>query len=287
MTAQLYLGKPVAEALDARTGAGSAKLRAAGVEPTLAIVRVGQRPDGIAYERSAAKRACAGGLAVRHIDCPGDVTLYELLSLVHKLNTDASVHGVLLLRPFPAHLDENLICNSLAPEKDVDGTTVISSAGTYTGGHEGCAPCTARACLELLDYYQVPLEGKSVLVIGRSLVVGKPVAMMLLERNATVTIAHSHSKGLPQLARQADIIIAAAGQAGMVTAEYLRAGQHVLDVGVSFTPEGTMVGDVAFEQAVEVVAGITPVPRGLGSITTSVLCLHVVEATQRALAAEG
>ena len=281
MTAVSYVGKPVAEAIDVRVREWAARLRSRGVDPTLVIVRVGERPDGIAYERSAARRAEGVDLSVRHLVLDADVSQDELLKAISRLNGDASVHGVLILRPLPPHLDEQLVCNALAPAKDVDGTTIASSGSTYTGERRGFAPCTAQATIELLDYYDVDVSGKRALVIGRSLVAGKPAAMMLLERDATVTIAHSHSTNIDSLARDSDIIIAAAGRAGMVDETFLREGQHVIDVGINVDADGTMHGDVDPKAASRICEGVTPVPGGVGSITTSVLCLHVVEAAQR------
>ena len=283
MTAVLLEGRPVARAIDVRVRERAARLRSRGVDPTLAIVRVGERSDGIAYEQSAARRAEGVDLTVRHLVFGVNVSQDELLTAVTRLNGDAGVHGVLILRPLPPHLDEQLVCNALAPAKDVDGTTIASSGSTFTGERRGFAPCTAQAVIELLDHYGVSPAGKRALVIGRSLVAGKPAAMMLLERDATVTIAHSHSTGIDALAREADIIVAATGIAGMVDSSFVRAGQYVIDVGISVASDGTMRGDVDFDAARDVCAGVTPVPGGVGSITTSVLCLHVVEAARRLL----
>ena len=283
MSARPLLGKPVIAALDAETAARASALRARGLQPTLATVRVGGKSDDVAYEKNASRRAEDVGLAVRRICCGGDVTQDELLGIVEELNADASVHGVLMLRPLPAHLDEHYICNMLSPSKDVDGTTVASSAGTFTGEQHGFAPCTAQACIEILEYYGVALAGKRALVVGRSLVAGKPVAMMLLERDATVTIAHSRTAGLAELAREADIVIAAVGRAGLLGAEHMRAGQYIVDVGINFAEGGGLVGDVDYERALAIVDGVTPVPGGVGGVTTSVLCRHVVQAAQRIL----
>ena len=281
MSAQIYSGKEVAAALDEGTAQQVAELKAAGVQPTLAILRVGARPDDLSYEKGATKRAEKVGLAVRNVVLDEDVTQEDLLATVQQLNEDAGVHGVLMFRPLPKHLDEALICNALDPAKDIDGFTVGSLASVFSNDTSGFAPCTAQSCVEILNHYGVDLSGKRAVVVGRSLVIGKPVAMMLLARNATVTIAHSRTKDLPKVTSEADVVIACVGRAQMLTAEYFTEGQSVIDVGINFTDEGQLVGDVDTAAASEVVAGITPVPGGVGSVTTSVLCRHVVDAAKR------
>lgn len=282
MTTISYAGKPVAEAISEQVKADVAKLSAAGVTPTLAILRVGERADDLSYEKGAVKRAEKVGVAVKNVVLPVDVSQDELLETVHGLNEDASVHGVLMFRPLPKHIDEDLVCNALAPEKDIDGFTDGSLVSVFSGKKGGFAPCTAQACIEILDYYGVPIAGKSAVVVGRSLVIGKPVALMLLARNATVTIAHSRTSDLEAVTQSADIVVACAGRAHMIGQDHLGFGQDVIDVGINFTDEGELVGDVDTEAAMEMVNGVTPVPGGVGSVTTSVLCKHVVEAAMRA-----
>lgn len=279
--AEILKGKPAADALNEKIVNEVNLLSKINIRPALAIVRVGSKPDDIAYERGAVKRCEKTGVAVRAITLPEDVSQSRLVEAIQKLNEDRSVHGILLLRPLPAHIDDDLIRNTLAPEKDVDGITDGSLAGVFVGTDLGFPPCTPQACMEMLDYYGVEVKGKNVVVIGRSTVVGKPAAMMLTKRHGTVTICHTRTVDLPGVCRQAEILIAAAGKAKMVSKEYLSPGQIVIDVGINFTEDGSMCGDVDFDQAKEIVAAITPVPGGVGAVTTAVLVKHVVEAAKR------
>jgi methylenetetrahydrofolate dehydrogenase (NADP+)/methenyltetrahydrofolate cyclohydrolase len=273
-------GSEVTEALNARIISDVGMLRAAGAEPTLAIVRVGERADDLSYERGATKRAEKLGVTVRSVVMDASVSQERLVSEIERLNEDASVHGVLLFRPLPAHIDEDEVRNTLAPTKDVDGTTDKSLAGVFSGSDIGYPPCTPAACIKILEHFGYELKGKNAVVIGRSLVVGKPVAMMLLERHATVTIAHSRSVDLPALVRAADVVVACVGRAKMVDGHYLSPGQTVIDVGINVTGDGELTGDVDFEAAMPIVGAITPVPGGVGTVTTSVLMEHVVEAAK-------
>ena len=197
------------------------------------------------------------------------------------MNKDDNIHGVLLFRPLPKHLNEEKIINALDIEKDVDGITDGSMAGVFAGKKQGFPPCTPSGCMEILDHYGIDCTGKKAVVIGRSLVVGKPAAMMLIKKNATVTVCHTKTKDMPSVVREADIVIVAAGRAGVVDGSYLRAGQTVIDVGINVNEEGKLCGDVNFEEADRIVDAITPVPGGVGSVTTSVLVSHVVEAAMR------
>ncbi|MCL2889222.1 MAG: bifunctional 5,10-methylenetetrahydrofolate dehydrogenase/5,10-methenyltetrahydrofolate cyclohydrolase [Eggerthellaceae bacterium] len=278
---EILKGAEVVEAINARVIAQVEGLRAAGIAPTLAILRVGERADDISYERGAIKRAEKLGVSVLSAVLPESVSQDELLARIEFLNADNAIHGVLLFRPLPAHIDEEAVRNSLAPGKDIDGIGDFSLAGVFTGSSLGFAPCTAQACLEILDHFGYELKGKRAIVVGRSLVVGKPVAMMLLERHATVTIAHSRTKDLAARCREADLVIACVGRAKLIDGDYLRAGQTVIDVGINVTAEGLLVGDVDFEAALGIVDAITPVPGGVGTVTTSVLINHVTQAASR------
>ena len=282
--AQLLKGAEVVSALNETIQADVAALLSRGVTPTLAILRVGDKPDDLAYERGAMKRAETVGVAVRQIALPQTVSQDELLAEIEKINSDESIHGCLMLRPLPKHIDDLRAREALLPEKDIDGITEGSLAGVFTGTKRGFPPCTAQACMEILRHYQIDLAGKNAIVIGRSLVIGKPVAMMLLGQNATVTICHTKSKDMPALTKKADILIVAAGKPGVVGAEYVSAGQIVLDVGINFNAEGKMTGDADFAAVEPIVGAITPVPGGVGTVTTSVLMAHVVEAAKRAAA---
>lgn len=278
MSAQILEGPVVASAINEAMAAKVEELKAAGTNPTLGILRVGERPDDISYEKGAMKRAEGIGLDVANILLPADSSQDEIINAVKDVNADNSISGLLMFRPLPKSIDEDLVCNTLDVTKDIDSMTEKSLTSVFTGNGDGFAPCTAQACIEILDYYNIPIEGKKVVVVGRSLVIGKPVAMMLLNRNATVTIAHSRTQNLSDITKQADIIIACVGRAQMLDGSYFSPGQTVIDVGINFNDEGKMVGDVNFDEAVEIVDAITPVPRGVGSVTTSVLCKHVVEA---------
>ena len=279
--AMLLKGAEVASALNERISAEVRQLKENGVSPTLALVRVGARADDLAYERGLMKRAEAVGVSVRQFLLPEDAGERELLDVVRRINGDAALHGCLIFRPLPKGIDDEKIRAALAPEKDVDGITDGSLAGVFAGAGRGFPPCTAQACIEVLDYYGFGMQGKNVVVIGRSLVVGKPVAMMLLKRNATVTICHTKTANMAETARRADLLIVAAGRAGVVGAEYVSPGQTVLDVGINFTPDGGMVGDVDFDAVESIVGAVTPVPGGVGTVTTSVLMGHVMEAAIR------
>ena len=283
--ATIWKGAEVNSGLNARIMKDVEALKARGITPTLAIVRVGERPDDLSYERGAVKRAEALGVAVAKCALPVDVTQEVLLQVIRDINVDSKIHGVLLFRPLPKHLDEALICNTLVPEKDIDGITELSLAGVFAGKPLGFAPCTPSACMEILDHYGLDCTGERAVVIGRSLVVGKPAAMMLVKKNATVTICHTRTADLPAVCREADILIAAAGKAGMVGADFVRPGQLVIDVGINWNEqEQKLCGDVDFEAVSPIVEAITPVPGGVGTVTTSVLIGHVVEAAKRTLA---
>ena len=288
--AQLLLGKAVADAINTDLKRRTAALRENGTVPTLAIVRLGADPADESYLRGARKRAEEVGVEVRLHQMPEDTQLSQLLEIIDTLNADDAVHGVLLLRPLPAALREhtNTICNRLSPCKDVDGMTAASAAGVFTGAAGmGYPPCTAAACMEILDYYGIDCRGKSAVVIGRSQVVGKPAAMLLLGRDATVTVCHTKTPNTAALCRQADIILTAAGVLNSLTGEFVRPGQVVIDVAINWdankvTPSGTggIAGDACFAEVERIVAAITPVPGGVGSVTTSVLMKHVVEAAE-------
>ena len=279
--AELLKGAAVVAALNEKMMKEIEGLKSKGVAPTLAILRVGERPDDISYEKGATKRCETVGVQVKNVVLPADVNQEVLMSNVEALNNDDSVHGVLIFRPLPRHLDEEAVRNALKPEKDIDGITDGSLAGVFTGNGRGFPPCTAQACMEILDFYGVNCTGKRAVVIGRSLVVGKPASIMLQQRNATVTMCHTKTVDMPSVVRVAEIVIVAAGKAGAVTADYLSAGQTVVDVGINMNDEGKLCGDVKFDDAEPIVSAITPVPGGVGTVTTSVLVSHVVEAAKK------
>lgn len=276
-------GKEVADVLTAQLQERVSVLSANGTIPTLAIVRVGERPDDLAYERGALSRCGKVGVAVKQFLLPLDVTQEELLSTIQAINEDNSIHGCLLFRPLPAHLDESAICQALDAKKDVDGITNGSMATIFSGSGAGYPPCTAEACIEILRHYQIPMTGKRIVVVGRSLVVGRPVAMLLLQENATVTICHSKSENMEEVCRQADILVVAAGKAGLIDASYVAPHQVVVDVGIHMTAEGKLTGDVCYDAVAPLVSAITPVPGGVGSVTSTLLCAHTVQAAEGVL----
>jgi methylenetetrahydrofolate dehydrogenase (NADP+) / methenyltetrahydrofolate cyclohydrolase len=278
--AKLLKGVEVALAINEHSQNQLKLLKNDGISPTLAIVRVGERDDDIAYEIGAVKRCEKVGVEVLHVVLPADILEAELLDEIEKLNFNSSVHGVLIFMPLPKHLDSEKVRRALSPEKDVDGITYGSLSGVFTGSGEGFSPCTAEACIEILDYYGIDCAGKNAVVIGRSLVVGKPVSMLLTAKNATVTLCHTKSIDIPSITRNADILIVAAGRPKVIGGEYFSENQTVIDVGINFL-DGSMCGDVDFTAAEPLVGAITPVPGGVGTVTTSVLVNHVVEAAKR------
>ncbi|MBQ6831763.1 MAG: bifunctional 5,10-methylenetetrahydrofolate dehydrogenase/5,10-methenyltetrahydrofolate cyclohydrolase [Oscillospiraceae bacterium] len=289
--AKQLLGKEVNEALVADLQARSAALREKGIAPCLGIIRVGERPDDLSYEKGAIKKGETVGIDVKVFTLPEDASREDVLATVDQVNADNSVHGVLMFQPFPAHLKpyQREICNRLDPKKDMDCLTDLSSAGVYQGRSDlGYAPCTPAACMEILDHYGIDCKGKSAVVIGRSLVVGKPAAMMLIGKNATVTVCHTKTVDTAAVCREADIIISAAGVLGSLTKEYVRPGQIVIDVSMNWNPEkitakgkGGMSGDAVYEEVEPIVDAITPVPGGVGAVTTTVLMKHVIEAAEK------
>ena len=282
--AEVLKGMPVAKAISEELKARSEALQAKGVTPTLAIFRVGERDNDLSYERGAMKRAEQTGVAVRNVVLPADVDSETFFEALDGLNHDKAVHGILMFRPLPKQLDGEKARQMLAPEKDVDGCTDGSLAGVFANAKVGFPPCTAQAAMEILKFYGIDPKGKKAAVIGRSLVIGRPVAMMLMHANATVTICHTRTVDVPSITKEADIVIAASGQMESIGAEYLSAGQTVIDVGIGWNEaKGKLCGDVKFEEAEPVVAAITPVPGGVGSVTTAVLCKHVIEAAERTL----
>lgn len=287
--AQILKGAPVVAAMNEANAARCAALKEKGIVPTLAVVRVGAREDDISYEKGIVTRCGKVGVEVRQFHLAEDVTQEELLDVIRQINGDASVHGCLIFRPLPKRFDDRRVQEALAPEKDVDGITDGSMAGVFTNMPIGYPPCTAQACLEILKYYNVPLSGKRAVVVGRSLVVGKPAAMMLMGKNATVTVCHTKTVNTAEICRNADIIVSAAGVLNSLTKDYVRPGQVVIDVSINWDANkpnakgglGGIAGDACFAEVEPVVDAITPVPGGVGSVTTSVLMKHVVEAAEK------
>lgn len=269
-------GAPVARAIMDKTAGEITRLAQAGITPKLAVFRVGSREDDIAYERSIIKRFSAAGAAVEVMALSEDATQEELEAVVRRAADDESVHGILVFSPLPKKFNAGRIRMLIPAEKDVDGMTDASLAGVFRGDKNAFAPCTAQAVVEILRYYGMEnLAGKRVTVVGRSTVVGKPLAMLLLGMNATVTVCHTKTADTAAECRRADVVIACAGQARMVTDEYMSAGQTIIDVGINADGDG-ICGDVDYATAQSIVAAATPVPGGVGAVTTAVLLSHTV-----------
>lgn len=280
--ATLLKGKPVADVLTKEVASRVDALREAGIVPTLAIIRVGAREDDLSYERSALKRCASAGIETRTFTLDQNCSQEELMAAIAAVNNDDSIHGCLMFRPLPKTLDEVAACDALDPAKDVDGITAGSLYGVFSDQNVGFPPCTAEACVRLIEHYGYNLKGADVVVVGRSLVIGKPVAMMLMGRHATVTIAHTRTRDLAAKCKDADLVVVAAGHIGTLGADAVHEGLTVVDVGINFDEaRGKLVGDADFDAVEPVVDAITPVPGGVGSVTTAVLAEHVVQAAER------
>ncbi len=278
---KLLKGKDVVEALNEKLSKDVEELKAKGITPTLGILRVGERPDDLSYERGALKRCEQVGVEVKVFALPEDVSEEDFFDTLDKLNNDIAINGKHMFRPLPKHIDGEKARKLLCADKDVDGCTDLSLAGVFTNTNLGFAPCTAEAAMEILKFYDVALSGKKVAVIGRSLVIGRPVAMMLMHENATVTICHTKTVDVSTITKDADIVVVASGQMESVGEDYLKEGQTVIDVGISWNDKkNKLCGDVIFDEAEPIVDAITPVPGGVGGVTTSILVKHVVEAAK-------
>ena len=277
--AELLKGKPVADAMIARMRETADAQKSRGIEPTLCVVRVGERADDLSYEKGVKKRCEQVGVRLKQLILPETVTQDEFEAAFETVNRDPSVHGILLFRPLPKTLDSERIRKRFDPRKDVDGWTDGSLAGVYANTDLGFAPCTAQAVIELLRFYRVDPKGKRAVVIGRSLVIGRPVSLLLLHANATVTTCHTRTVDVPSIAREADILVCAAGVMKSVTEAFTNPNQIVVDVGIHWDEEKNgLSGDVDFDRVAPVVKAITPVPGGVGGITTCVLLDHVLTA---------
>lgn len=273
-------GKPVADAICEKIREDVSALESKGINPGLAIVRVGEKPDDIYYESSAIKKMESVGIRVASVVLNEKISESALIMKIHELNIDDGVNGILLLMPLPKHINGENVKKAILPEKDIDGLTNENMVKLYAGDNSGFAPCTPSAVMELLEYNNIDVSGKNVVIVGRSLVVGKPLAMLMLAKNATVTVCHSKTKDLKAVCRSADILVAAVGRAKMITADYVSPGAVVVDVGINQDENGNMCGDVDFESVCGVASAVTPVPGGIGGITTSVLAKHTVLAAK-------
>jgi methylenetetrahydrofolate dehydrogenase (NADP+)/methenyltetrahydrofolate cyclohydrolase len=280
--AEILKGKPVADAINAELTSKVAGLKAKGIVPKLGIIRVGARPDDLFYEGGAKKTCAAIGMESEVFEYPEDIAQDALEKAVIAVGAKKDVNGILMFFPLPKNLDGRKIRELIPVEKDVDCLTTGGAAKVFTDDATGFAPCTPTACMEMLRHYNVPLKGKKCTVVGRSLVVGKPVAMLLLREHATVTICHSRTENLPGVCQDGEVLIAAVGKAKMIKGNFVKAGQIVIDVGINADPDnpGKYCGDVDFAEAEPIVAKISPVPAGVGSVTTSVLCKHTIMACE-------
>ncbi len=271
-------GKAVADSITESVIADVEILKEKGTTPKLAIVRVGADPSDLAYERGALKRMEKCGIEVEVFELQEDISQKDFIEGLKRTNEDVRIHGILVFRPMPKYLDEEAIKYVVSPEKDVDSFSPVNVAKVTEGDETGFPPATPTAVMEMLKFYEVDLNGKHAVVVGRSMVVGKPLSMLLLNENATVTICHSKTSNLAEMCRSADVLIAAVGRAKMIDDSFVKEGAVVIDVGINMDENGNMCGDVDFESCKDKVSMITPVPAGVGSVTTSVLAKHVVKA---------
>ncbi len=279
MPAKLLTGKEVAQKMDQDIQKDVQELKAKGVNPALRIMIVGGAEDSVFYANSARKMAEKNGIACDIEQLPAATSQDEFVSILRQRNADKKIRGIIVMRPFPKQISEDVVKHILAPEKDVDCFNPVNAGKIMAGDMTGFPPATPQAVMEILRFYQVPMSGKEAVVIGRSMVVGKPMSMLLLGENATVTVCHSKTRDLPGVCRRADVLVAAIGKAKMITTDYIKPGAAVMDVGIN--PEGDkFVGDVDTEPAKDVAGAITPVPGGVGTVTTRVLLKHVVKAAK-------
>ena len=273
---EILKGLPVANAINEKLMEQVKSIE--GPLPHLAIIRVGERPDDCSYERGAVKKMDKVGVRCTTYTFDADIDNETFQAEFDKINENPDIDGILMLRPLPKQLDEKQIENKIDPRKDLDGISPLNLAKVYAGDESGYAPCTAEAVIEMLDYAGIDIKGQRVTVVGRSLVIGKPVSMLLMKRNATVTVCHTKTVDMAGTCKNAEILVAAAGSARMIKKEYVADGAVVIDVGINVDDEGSLCGDVDFDAISDIAAAATPVPGGVGSVTTSVLAKHLVKA---------
>ncbi len=276
-----WRGMPVVKSMAEDIKERMERLAEADIVPTLAVIRVGNREDDLSYERGLIKRFDSVGARVESKVLDENVTQDELEEVIRECNSDDGIHGILVFRPLPKSIDEKAIANLVIPRKDVDCMGLINTAHTFMQDGLGHEPCTAQAVMELLRYYQYDLKGKNAVVIGRSMVVGKPLSMMLQKANATVTMCHTKTENIEEICKKADIICACAGVPRMVDSKYMSEGQVIIDVGINVV-DGALCGDVNYSDAESAYAA-TPVPGGIGTVTTSVLLKHTVDSAEKIL----
>ncbi len=280
--AERLTGKPVADAIKEELTKKVEALKGRNIVPKLGIVRVGARPDDLFYEGGAKKTCIAVGMESEVFEYPEDIDQAAFEKAITDVGAKNDVNGILMFSPLPKHLDERKIRTLIPVEKDVDCLSLGGAAKVFTDDPTGFPPCTPTACMDMIHHYDIPIKGKKCVVVGRSLVVGKPLAMLLLREHGTVTICHSRTENLPGVCQEADILIAAVGRAKMINADYVKEGQIVIDVGINADPDnpGKYCGDVDYAAVEPIVARISPVPAGVGSVTTSVLCKQTIMACE-------
>ncbi len=279
MTAKIIDGKAVAKHIRENIAKEVEKLSHEGLHPGLAVVLVGNNPASMVYVRNKGEACRAAGIYSEEHRLTEETSEAELLGVIDKLNKDNRIHGILVQLPLPERINKENILKAISPEKDVDGFHEINMGRLMTG-HDGLVPCTPLGIIKLLDHYHIPVEGKNAVIVGRSNIVGKPVALMLLHRNATVTICHTRTKNMPEVCRQADILIAAVGRSHMISGDMIKDGAVVIDVGINRQDSGKLAGDVDFEGASEKASWITPVPGGVGPMTIAMLLYNTVKAAK-------
>lgn len=273
-------GKLLAAQVKERVAAGVAELKEKGIEPCLAVIMVGENPASQVYVKGKVKDCAECGIKSLEIHLPAETTQNELLQKLAELAGDADVHGLLVQLPLPTHIDEKTVIEAIPPQKDVDGFTAVN-VGRMMIGEECFLPCTPAGCMEMIRSTGVSISGKNAVVIGRSNIVGKPAAMLLLRENATVTICHSRTENLKQVCANADILVAAVGRAGFVTGDMVKPGAVVIDVGINRNAQGKLCGDVDYDAAAEKAGYITPVPGGVGLMTRAMLMQNTLQAAQK------
>ncbi|NLT96334.1 MAG: bifunctional methylenetetrahydrofolate dehydrogenase/methenyltetrahydrofolate cyclohydrolase FolD [Clostridia bacterium] len=279
MTAKIINGKEIASTVRKNIKEQVDRLKESGLTPGLAVILVGTDPASQVYVGSKEKACIEVGFHSEVYRLPEETTQEELLALIQKLNTDEKIHGILVQLPLPKHLDEKVVINAISPRKDVDGFHPLN-AGALFVGEKGLVPCTPKGCIHLIKETGFDLKGKKAVVVGRSNIVGKPVAMLLLNENATVTICHSRTQNLKEELLQADVVVAAVGKPNFITGDMIKEGSVVIDVGINRLENGKLVGDVDFDSAKEKAGWITPVPGGVGPMTIAMLLQNTLEAAQ-------
>lgn len=280
MESTLYKGKPVADSLKEDLKKRISRLKEENYRPKLTIIRVGNNEDDLSYERGIRKNCQNLEIEVETLELPVDVSQADLEKTLTETNEDEKTHGIMIFRPLPSHLDEGRISNLINPEKDVDSMNPENLSRLFLGKDGGFVPCTPQAVIDLLEFYDFDFEGANVVILGRSLVVGKPLAMLFLDKNSTVTICHSRTKNTKELTKNADLVVAALGRAKMVDDSYFSKDTIVVDVGINVDEEGKLCGDVDREKVEGKVKALTPVPGGIGSVTSTVLMDHIVRACE-------